>query len=60
MSMAAILFNCAKAFEQIVSTISKEGPHMKSGEKWQEVSENKTFKVLYYFLHAQGQIKFGL
>ena len=27
---------------------------MKSGEKWQEVSEKKTFKDLYYFLHAQS------
>ena len=36
---------------------------MKSGEKWQEISEKKTCKDLYYFLHdkalGQGQIPPG-
>ena len=27
---------------------------MKSGENWHEVSEKKTFKDLYNFIHAQS------
>ena len=51
MSKAAILFNSAKPFDQIVSTTSStEAPisvaaHVKSAESWHAVSK-KTFKDL--------------
>ena len=60
MGMAAILFNCAKPFEQIGNTLLTEGPMGNLVKIAQTVSEQKTFKnytILYmYIAQGQGQI----
>ena len=57
MGMAAILFNGAEPFEQIVNIPSTEGPMWNLVKIGQVVSEKKTFKdfmILYLYI-AQGQ-----
>ena len=60
MGMAAILFNGAKPFEQIVNIPSTEGPMWSLKKMGQAVSEKKMFKdfmILYlYRAQEQGQI----
>ena len=53
MGMAAVLFNSAKPFEQIVS-IPDSRPHVKSGKNGQAISEKKTFKDLINFIHINS------
>ena len=57
LSMAAILFNGAEPFEQIVNILSTEGPMWDLVKIVQAVSEKKTFKdfTILYLLKAQGQ-----
>ena len=57
MGMAAILFNSAEPFEQIVNTLSTEGPTWNLVKIAQAVSEKKTFKnhTILYMCIAQGQ-----
>ena len=59
MDMAAILFICAKPFEQIGNTLSTEGP-MRNLVKIAQAVAKKTFKnhtILYaYIAQSQGQI----
>ena len=60
MGMAAILFNGAEPFEQIVNTPLKRRSYVKCGENLSIVSDKKTFKnytILYmYIALGQGQI----
>ena len=53
MGMAAVLFNSAKSFEQIVS-IPDSRPHVKSGENGQVISKKKIFKDLINFIHVNS------
>ena len=57
MDMAAILFNGAEPFEQIVNILSTEGPMWNLVKTVQAVSEKKTFKdfTILYMYKAQGQ-----
>ena len=55
MGMAAILFNRAEPFEQIVSTLSTKGPMWNRVKIAQTVSENYTILCMY-IVHWQGQI----
>ena len=57
MGMAAILFNGAEPFEQIVNISSTENPKRNLVKTGKAISEKKTFKdfmILYLFI-AQGQ-----
>ena len=59
MGMAAILFNDAEPFEQIVNILSTEGPMWILVKIVQAVSEKKVkvFTILYvYIAKGQGQI----
>ena len=57
MGMAAILFNGAEPFQQIVNTLSTEGPKWNLVKIAQAMSEKKTFKyyTILYMHIAQGQ-----
>ena len=63
MCMAAILFNSAKPFDQIVSTTSTEGHKwnlLKIGMQFQRRRHLKIYKILYmYKAYGQGQISPG-
>ena len=53
MGMAAILFNGAEPFEQILNILSTEDPMWNLVKTIQSVSENKTFKdftILYMYI----------
>ena len=55
MGMAAILFNGAEPFVQIVNTLSTEGPMWNLVKIAQTVSEKKTYKnyiILYMYLSS--------
>ena len=58
--MAAILFNGAEPFEQVMNYSFDRRPHVKSGKIAQAVSEKKALKnsmILYmYITQGQGQI----
>ena len=54
MSMAAILFNGAKLFEQIVNILSTEGSMWNLMKTVQAVSEKKTFKEFHNFIHVHS------
>ena len=61
MGMAAILFNGAKPYEQIVNTPLTDGPMWNLEKMGQAVSEKNTFikdfLILYlYIAQGQGQI----
>ena len=60
MGMAAILFNGAEPFDQIVNTLSTEGPMRNLVKIAQALLEKKTLKnftILYmYIAQEQGQI----
>ena len=64
MGMAAILFNGAKPFEEIVSIPSTEGSMWNLVRIGQALSEKNTFKypmILYVYLaRGQGQITHGV
>ena len=55
--MAAILFNGAEPFEQIVNILSTESPMWNLVKTVQAVSEKKTFKdfTIFYMYRAQRQ-----
>ena len=61
--MAAILFNSAKPFEQIVSTISTDGPIwnlVKNGPRFQRRRHLKFYTIFYmHKAMRQGQIPLG-
>ena len=57
MGMAAILFNCAKQFQEIVNIRSTEGSVLNLMKISQTITEKKAFKnntILYMYI-AQGQ-----
>ena len=58
--MAAVLLNDAEPFEQIVNTLSTEGPVWNLVKNAHAVSEKETFKnytILYmYIAQGQGQV----
>ena len=61
--MAAILFNVAEPFRQIINTPFGRRPHMKSGKIGHSVSDKKPFKdntTLYrHITKRQGYITTG-
>ena len=58
MDMAAILFNGAEPFEQIVITLLIEGPMRNLVKIGQAVSEKKTF-IDYMILHMYIALEHG-
>ena len=57
MGVASILFSCAEPFEQIVNTLSTEGPMWNLVKIAEAVSQTNTFRNytnLYMYI-AQGQ-----
>ena len=54
MDMAAILYNCAKPFEQIGNTLSTDGP-VKNGENCSSSSREEIYK-LHNFIHVYSPV----